>query len=145
MPSKDGALRDGAGGVARTEALDGEAALTCSRVVSDGVVRWCLSWGLDVRLSGPRGPGVWVGVGRVVAPASSPQGDRKATVPSRLGISPGSQGLTQSSCCSHRVEFILGDGWEVGVPVPSCGSGPHFHKSLPHLGGAGIWSGGGWP
>lgn len=30
MPSKDGALRDGAGGVARTEALDGEAALTCS-------------------------------------------------------------------------------------------------------------------
>lgn len=37
MPSKDGALRDGAGGVARTEALDGEAALTCSR---DGV-RWC--------------------------------------------------------------------------------------------------------
>lgn len=34
--------------------------------------------------------------------------------------------------------------WVVRVPVPSCGLGPHFHKSLSHLGRAGTWSEGDW-
>lgn len=34
--------------------------------------------------------------------------------------------------------------WEVRVPVPSCGLGPHFRKNLSCLGRAGTWSGGGW-
>lgn len=34
--------------------------------------------------------------------------------------------------------------WEVRVPMPSCGLGPHFQQRLSHLGRAGSWSRGGW-